>query len=332
MPGRGLETLPRFVFRNYRSRHDGARTAAGVIALSTRHLRGSSSGPEDALSALLRSRAASGRPPDGGAFVALSDVARAAGDPAAPTSSLADRVLGVGDFAPRRESGLLADPASDGLSSLDEGARAASVRAIVRRAAVARERWGAPLVVFRLGAVDVPSREEREWVARTSRDPHAAATFRAEARARADRALEIACRSVHEIVRADEGTTFAVEGPAFGYELGWPEDLARLFSEVKARNLAAWFATGSADLAHGGGVGPDPPAFLEAAAPRLAGVFLSDSDGSREGLVPGRGRVDFRMISYFLPRRAHRVLFLAPGGTLADVDESVAFLADRGIA
>jgi hypothetical protein len=290
-----------------------------LIALSTRHLRGAASNFEDALAPLARRGYRD-------LVVSLGDVAATPGGAGLPSEW---RVIGVADFVTRRESGLSADPAADGLASFDEGARAAAVASILRRAASARAK-NSSLVILRLGAIDVPSREEREWKAR--RDPRVAAEFRTEVRARADKALEIACRSLHEIVRAATDVTFAVEGPAFGYELGFPEDLARVFGEIRAKNLAAWFASGSADLAHGCGLGPDPAAFLEAAAPRLAGLFLSDSDGARDGLVPGRGRVDFRMVTFFLPRRASRVLFLAPGAAVSDLDEAVEYLKDRGIA
>lgn len=291
-----------------------------MIALSTRPLRGAAPDLAAALAPLSRHGFRD-------LVVGLHDI------PAAPAAAAALapewRLAGVTDFVTRRESGLSADPAADGLASFDEGARAAAVASVVRRAAAARA-LRAPLVVLRLGAVDVPSREEREWKAR--RDPKAASEFLAEVRSRSDKALEVACRSLHEAVRAEPEVTFAVEGPAFGFELGFPADLARLFGEVRSKNLAAWFSSGSADLAHASGLGPDPAAYLEAAAPRLAGAFLSDSDGEREGLVPGRGRIDFRMVAYFLPRRAHRALFLAPGSPVTEWLEAAAFLKDRGIS
>jgi len=294
-----------------------------LIALSTRHLRGDPTDPSRALAPLAAR----------GFREIVLGLADLRADGRAATG--AERLPGFGVVAVSAgESvpglGILVDREAAGLASRDESVRAAAVTAIRMRAAAARAAR-APVVVTRMGSVALPSLVfERE--ARARRSASEAAAFRADARAAAAAALEPACRSLHEICRSEPDVVFAVESPAFGHELGSPDDFDRLFRDVKARNIAAWFSCGTSFLLHAAGLGPEPAAVLEPLAPRLAGVFLSDEDGERDGLVPGRGRVDFKLVSFFLSRGVRRVIDLAPGASIPDFAEAAEFLAAKGIS
>lgn len=178
-------------------------------------------------------------------------------------------------------------------------------------------RLGTPVVVVDLGTFEVPdAAERRNQVLRmveadglgepavTARDALVAEGRKAELAV-----LERVVRALHGLLKAEPEIELAI---ATGEPLiGWPspEMLENLLADLKTSRLGYWHHSGRAAVAERLGLGAEG-SLLTAHGPRLAGVTLSDVQGTMDGLPPGAGQVDFRALRSALPQRCRKLVDL----------------------
>jgi len=126
-----------------------------------------------------------------------------------------------------------------------------------------------------------------------------------------ERQLDALARFLFSLRKAAPGLQLALaadSSPAGLLDLGAAK---LLLAEPALAGIGLWFDTAVAEaraaLAH------EPPGlWLDSLARHLVGATLQDFSGGCDRLPPGEGEVDWRLVAEYLPRRAVRVLALAP--------------------
>lgn len=141
------------------------------------------------------------------------------------------------------------------------------------------------------------------------------------------RQLEHFCRSLHTLAKEFPETRLAVEpglhfNDLLNFEaMQWTlDDLSR---------VGYWHDTGRIHQRQKAGL-PGQGAWLDAFAPRMAGVHLHDAAEDEAEIPPGRGEVDFRLVKEYLPSQAARVVEVNPRHGRAEILAAVQFLLDKG--
>lgn len=250
-----------------------------------------------------------------------------------------------------RETGITAEsvmvgalyPKKDAMSgsflgSLDEERRDRALNCTRRHITIAQQ-LGAPTVVIRGCAVedsalaqeakhlsdelevagpdDIPAVRERirDLVERVQRTGH--------------RQLEQFCRSIHGLRRHFPETSLALEpGYTFNDLLNF-EAMQWVLDDLDRDGVGYWHDTGHLHARQRAGL-PGQGPWLDAFASKLKGVHLSDATKHEEGLPPGMGEVDFRLVGEYLPKDSVRVVEADPTHGRPEILSSVSFLLGLG--
>ena len=231
----------------------------------------------------------------------------------------------------------------NGLASRSESERDVACLAVGRFAAQAATA-GIDMIVLEPGVVGrgvVLSGDEKTDttvdLADSGWTPENAVVRRAQRSAGLDAALDAACRSLHALAKRHPEATFCLTGSSHVAGLGEISALTAIFEDLPRVRLAYWHdaavAQRRAEL-----LGEDEGACLEAFADRMAGVTLSDADGSGGlRLPPGAGHVDFQLVASYLSRAGLagrpcvRVVDLDPEVDPAEIAGVHSFLAKYGL-
>jgi sugar phosphate isomerase/epimerase len=148
-----------------------------------------------------------------------------------------------------------------------------------------------------------------------------------------DRALDAACRSLHQLCKAFPENVFCL-GPSRSVAgLGGPDGLAAIFDDLPGYNLAFWHDAAIAARRHELLL-EEQGTWLDRFGDRLAGVTIADAAGPDLYLPPGAGVVDYPLIASYVggaTRAIPAVLELDPTVPAAEIPGVHAFLTKFGL-
>lgn len=225
------------------------------------------------------------------------------------------------------------------LGSLDEERRDRAINSARRHLTIAQT-IGAPVVVVRGCALEDPSMatEARRLLDALGAAPaHEQDRHRRDVRAlvnstqeRGVRHLEQYCRSLHSLKKLFPETRLAVE-PGYTFnDLLSLQTMRWVMDDLARDGIGYWHDTGRLHRRQLAGL-PGPGEWLDAFASRMDGIHLSDATHSEDGLPPGMGEVDFRLVAEYLPRNACRVIEADPVHGRAEILAAISFLLGVGI-
>jgi sugar phosphate isomerase/epimerase len=209
----------------------------------------------------------------------------------------------------------------------------------VRRHIQLAQRMGAPVVILRGSSVaDAKLRQESEDLAALKLKNGIEEDTAERARAlvakvgkKGNRQIEHLCRSLYALLSEFPDTRLAIEpghqlDDLLSFEaLGWV--LADL--KGKGKGLGYWHDVGH--VHERGVVGlPGQGAWLDAYADRMFGAHLQDASDNQQGLPPGLGQVDFKLVAEYVPKTAARVLDVHSSHGRSEILASVQFLTGLG--
>ena len=145
-----------------------------------------------------------------------------------------------------------------------------------------------------------------------------------------ERQLEGLARQLHALHQALPGIRLAVHAEASPAALVTPELLQLLFEDPAFASVGYWHDTAACEARAALGR-EDPGVWLDSFGPRMVGASLHDYAGGRNHLPPGFGVVDWALVREYLPRKAHRVLSIAPSYPVAALREAREALGALGI-
>jgi hypothetical protein len=122
--------------------------------------------------------------------------------------------------------------------------------------------------------------------------------------------LEDACRELHALGRANPGLALAVTAAPAG-PFAEPDTLRLLLEDLASMHAGYWHRPARAHR-----LGRPDSDWVQPLARWLVGVSLDDVTDSEEGLPPGLGRLDFRVVADWSARALEVVIDVEP---LADV-------------
>ncbi|MHC4470429.1 MAG: sugar phosphate isomerase/epimerase family protein [Planctomycetota bacterium] len=226
------------------------------------------------------------------------------------------------------------DPSS-GLASADEATRARAVAAVLdtlRTASAA----GASVLIVHLGGVEMNGAFRRQWswleaVGGGDPLPDDAVAALDERRAKRDRHLDAAARSLFDLTRAEPGVTWALENRLGFHEIPDLDEVELLLADAPGENVAFWYDTGHAHLLGRVG-GPDPLAWLDRYGDRTAGLHLHDVVGEEDHLPPGGGEVDWTGVRGYLSSDMIRVIEIHRRHSVTELVAGADYLRDLRIA
>ena len=228
----------------------------------------------------------------------------------------------------------LAGTAAGNLASTHTGERATAVRRVLEAVELAK-RLGCPRVVLEPGIVRATGDHGPEDLG----DPAAgwteelASIERARRDAALNPALDAACRSIYEVVRAAPGLEFCLTGSRHVRGLGEPVALAHIFDDLASLGLSYWhdvpLAARCQEL-----LGTSQGQWLEEFCNRMTGMTLGDSLEGELYLPPGAGGVDYPLVAAYR-RRSGRpipaVVELDPAVEPSEIPGVHAFLSKYGL-
>lgn len=201
---------------------------------------------------------------------------------------------GGGEGSRARGGGL-----ADRLLSARDADRHAAVAGVRAFARAAREVGAARVLLpaMRIPGLPEDDRGDQELASRFTRGEHGDRVARIEGAwaARRDALLDALCRSLHALLRAEEGTRWCLitrRGPGEFPDL---EGLVAVLEELHAPRLGYWH-----DAAHAcrlGNLGLERcEDWLDRLGSHMEGIHLRDCLGVDDGKPAGTGEVDFRMV------------------------------------
>jgi sugar phosphate isomerase/epimerase len=161
------------------------------------------------------------------------------------------------------------------------------------------------------------------------------ATLRAEIVAKraaiAAPALEWLLVSLAELVPYAEATgiRLGIESRPEYRNIPSIDDLGVIFGRFSSPMLGYWHDTGHAQIQANLGYVPHEE-WLKRYGHRLVAMHLHDCNGLRDHIIPGRGRVDWRMVVSYLRPDTVRVAELDHYFEIADIREGLDFLRSAG--
>lgn len=223
------------------------------------------------------------------------------------------------------------------LSALDDGEREQAL-ALARSSLRLAQELGARWLVVHAGRVDAAREPERRLRQLWRNEGRASGRYALErdevvaVRARhAPAYLEALLPGMRALARdADAtGVTLALETRYFYDEIPQAEELEWLLEELGG-GVGYWHDVGHAENLERLGFGTHR-GWLERFRSRMAGVHLHDLLGLSDHRPPGTGDLDWGMVASLLPATAQRVCEVDSRFSAADLQESLKFLARRGI-
>ena len=213
------------------------------------------------------------------ARVSLGSVEIAAPDPSKPEGFVRDHWL-TAEKEPARRGAV-----AEALES-------------TRRAAAA----GASLVVVRIGPVPTPDGPTRHLSAMdharegSPLDDPDRMSLESSLAGLEEAAVELACRSLHELCRSAPDVTFCLAAGASYFEVPRLRHLEWILGEVRARNLGYWHVPGRCEALESVGL-EKASEWLQTFSSRMFGVTWHDARIDESGLLPETGRVDLSMVA-----------------------------------
>ena len=240
----------------------------------------------------------------------------------------------VGALYPKREA-----MSGSYLGSLDEEKRERALNCTRRHITIAQT-LGAPVVIVRGCAVEdeALAQEARRLTEELETDdPDELIEVRERVRDLVDRVqrsgskqLEQFCRSLHGLRRMFPETQLALEpGYSFNDLLNY-EAMQWVLDDLDRDEVGYWHDTGHLHARQRAGL-PGQGPWLDAFASKLKGVHLSDATKQEEGLPPGMGEVDFKLVAEYLPDASARVVEADPTHGRPEILASVKFLMGLGL-
>lgn len=258
--------------------------------------------------------------------------------PRALDTSALRRAVGAlpGEIAAVRVPGILEPPlALDGsLASTDAGSRATALTKL-REAIDRAARLGCARVLLDPGIAAVPGPEgntdlgdpDLEWPG------DRAAAQLARRNAVLDPALDAACRSLFEVLRAYPDVQLCLLPSRHVHGLGHPDSLGHIFEDLGSSRLAYWHDVALAARREEM-LGVAQGDWLERFGNRMEGISLGDSSGGSLYLPPGVGGVDYPLLAAY-SRRSGRpipaVIELLPAVDPGEIPGLHAFLNKYGL-
>ncbi len=239
----------------------------------------------------------------------------------------------VGALDPMREN-----MSGSFLGSADSEARERALNSSRRHIRLA-QRLGAPIVVVRGCAVEngaLAGAADRLTMGLVESDedtlPKAqaeVAEFVHKVQKRGQKQLEHFCRSIHTLRREFPETQIAIEPGLHFNDLLNFEAMEWALADLAAENVGYWHDTARIHRRCKAGL-PGQGAWLDSFASRMAGIHLSDASPVEEGLPPGAGEVDFKLVHEYVPKGIPTVVEVAATHGRAEVLASVHFLIGAG--
>lgn len=237
----------------------------------------------------------------------------------------------AGCLKPRAE-----DMACTQLGSPDPDLRERAISSVRRHIRLAQS-LGAPVVIVRGSATAVEDlRREAQALEARLNDPAGADELKGQAARfthklvrKSHVQLEHLCRSLHALLTEFPETRIALEPGRYLDDLLCFEAMGWVLDDLARRGLAYWHDVGRIHQRQRLGL-PAQGAWLEAFAPRMAGIHLQDAADGEIEMPPGLGEVDFRLISGYVPRDSARVVEIHPRHGRAQILEAIQFLVDLG--
>lgn len=224
------------------------------------------------------------------------------------------------------------------LGSQDEELRDRALNLTRRHLCIAQQ-LGAPIVVVRGCAVEdeILAREARELSERLTvaqLDDLEAVQIEirdlvARVQKLGQKQLETFCRSLHGLHRAFPDLSLALE-PGFSFnDLLNFEAMQWVLDDLGRSRVGYWHDTGGLHSRELAGL-PGQAPWLDAFASKLHGIHLSDATASQQGLPPGMGEVDFKLVSSYLGKDAVRVVEADSVHGRAEILDCVNYLMSVG--
>lgn len=243
-----------------------------------------------------------------------------------PVTFAAVRVGGI--FTPLRKR-----PES-GIGSANQSDREAALQGL-RGAVQLATMLGTPNVILEPGLVRVPGEpgptDSGDATAGLTRER--AAAWLTRRNAVLDRALDGACRFLHDACRAFPDIRFCLTGSADLLGLGEPTALAAIFDDLGSKPLRYWHDAPVAARRQAL-LGVSQGEWLQGTADRLAGFTVADAvDDALYGL-PGSGAVDYALLASYKSLRSRVlpvVLELEPAIEPTELPGAMAFLDKFGL-
>lgn len=141
--------------------------------------------------------------------------------------------------------------------------------------------------------------------------------------------LETFCRSLHGLRRAYPELKLALE-PGFTLnDLLNFEAMQWVLDDLDRSGVGYWHDTGSLHSREVAGL-PGQAPWLDAFASKLRGVHLTDATVKEQGMPPGMGDVDFKLVASYLPEAAVRVIEADSVHGRAEILDCVNYLMGSG--
>jgi len=126
-----------------------------------------------------------------------------------------------------------------------------------------------------------------------------------------ERQLERFAGYLHDLRRNAEGLSIAICPEASAASLLNPARMRLLLDEIQELKIGFWHDSGLLEKRHAGGL-ENPGEWLDGVSNLMQGSTLHDFSSGAEYLPPGIGQVDWSLLAEYLPRRATRILAVAP--------------------
>jgi sugar phosphate isomerase/epimerase len=199
-------------------------------------------------------------------------------------------------------------------------------------------RVGGSVIVVHAGdlVVDLDAEKQLDTLYRDGKsETDACATLRAQIVAKrtaaAGPAIERLLLSLAELVPYAEvaGIRLGIETRQDYRDIPTIDELGVILERFSSPQIGYWHDTGHAERLASLGYVPHA-AWLERHGHRLVAMHLHDCIGLRDHLIPGRGRVDWRMVVSYLRPDTVPVAELDHYFEVADIREGLDFLRDAG--
>ncbi len=220
------------------------------------------------------------------------------------------------------------------LASANEGDRAAAMAAVAATVALGR-RIGANVLILEPGVVRVPGEagptdigdRSVAWTGELAR------AWWVRRNAVRDRALDVVCRTLHQLARTHPDVHLCLTPSRDILGLGEPEALAAIFEDLPGIPLGYWhdaaIAARRMEL-----LGTPQGEWLAPFADRVLGVTVGDCLEGGLYALPGSGSVDFGLLASYRVRRGRPLpvaLELDPGVEPAELAGARSFLSKFGL-
>ena len=273
--------------------------------------------------------------------VALScHVTRAILDGMRPSLGKDVQVVSIQNFCPVPD--ILPEEMAGGdaflLSSSDSDERQTAVDYTIRTLELA-DAIEAKIVVCHLGHVDIrdPTEKLAELYDKGKREAEDFESLLQEAKddreVKRQRNLDAALFSLDELNKRAEQLDIhiGIENRRELRQIPSLDEIGIILGEFDGANIAYWHSVGHAQIQNNLGIA-DHEDFLEQYSDKMIGVHLNDVKSTTDGMVPGTGDLDFRMVNEYLSPDTVKVMQLTTEPTREETIEGLSHLEESGIA